>query len=79
MPTNGPEDKSSRSTDSTRRRLLKGITIGGTAFTVSEWSRPVVESIVLPAHANGSPGGVSAVGWDVDVSASFIISWPDLP
>jgi hypothetical protein len=79
MTDKNPAEKSSRTTDTSRRRLLKGLTVGGGAFTISEWSRPVVQSIVLPAHANGSPGEISAVGWDVDVSTSFLISWPDLP
>jgi hypothetical protein len=42
-----------------RRQALKiVITIGGVATTVllpSKWTRPVVQSIVVPAHAQASP------------------------
>jgi len=63
-------------TDTTRRRVLKGITIGGSALTISEWSRPVVQSIVLPAHANGSPtNGVMAEGFDAARSTTAQIIW----
>jgi len=38
-----------------RRRLIKSMAIGGGAVAVTrmptEWSRPVVETVVLPAHA----------------------------
>lgn len=38
-----------------RRRLIKSLTLGGGAVTLSKlqptWTRPVVESVVLPAHA----------------------------
>ena len=40
---------------SDRRKLLKAITLGGGAVTAwkvpADWSRPVVESVTLPAHA----------------------------
>ena len=40
---------------SNRRKLLKAITLGGSAVTAwkipADWSRPVVESVTLPAHA----------------------------
>lgn len=38
-----------------RRRLLKALGLGGGTATVSQlpsaWSKPIVESVVLPAHA----------------------------
>ncbi len=37
-----------------RRSVVKGITIAGTGVTLSHWTKPVVESIVLPAHAQTS-------------------------
>lgn len=41
--------------ESSRRRLLKALTLSGGAVTVSKlpgaWSKPVVDSVVLPAHA----------------------------
>jgi hypothetical protein len=40
-----------------RRKLLKSLAAGGTvaAVTPSKWIKPVVESTVLPAHAQASP------------------------
>ena len=47
-----------------RRRLLKSLTAGGAAAVVvpSEWAKPALNSIALPAHAvstgtGGGPGG----------------------
>jgi hypothetical protein len=41
-----------------RRRILKIFTIGGVATAVlspSEWTRPIVRSVIVPAHAAASP------------------------
>ncbi len=59
-----PEDQHTRGMDESdcetpelsvplhRRRLLKALAIGGAAaMPVEKWTRPVVESVVLPAHA----------------------------
>lgn len=37
--------------DDKRRRLVKGAALGVSGITLTHWSRPVVESVVLPAHA----------------------------
>ena len=42
-----------------RRKLLKSIALGGGAIAVGKtlpqsWTRPVVESVMLPAHAQAS-------------------------
>lgn len=37
-----------------RRRLVKGITVGGGTIIVSKWTKPIVEGVVLPAHAQMS-------------------------
>ena len=45
-----------------RRQVLKIITIGGVATTLllpSKWTKPIVESIVVPAHAQASPPATS--------------------
>lgn len=49
----------SNGTQQSRRKLLKTIAVGGGVLTTAKalpenWSRPMVESVVLPAHANGS-------------------------
>jgi hypothetical protein len=42
-----------------RRRVLKIATIGGVATLVlpDKWSKPVVKSVIVPAHAEASPHG----------------------
>ncbi|MDZ7842622.1 MAG: twin-arginine translocation signal domain-containing protein [Gammaproteobacteria bacterium] len=70
--------KNRSSTDTTRRRVLKGVALGGGAVTVSHWSKPVVQSVILPAHAETSPGeGVRAVGFDFDVTQNLFVTFPD--
>ncbi|WP_457937716.1 hypothetical protein [Mesorhizobium sp. 10J20-29] len=42
----------------TRRRALKIVASGAVVATIalpSKWTRPIVESIVVPAHAQASP------------------------
>jgi len=44
--------------DTTRRRVLQILTVGGLTATIlipSRWIKPVVEAIVVPAHAQASP------------------------
>lgn len=44
--------------DVTRRRVLEILTIGGltvTIFLPSKWIKPVVELVIVPAHAQASP------------------------
>jgi hypothetical protein len=43
-----------------RRKLLKSLAAGGGVWTTSKvlpesWQKPVVDSIILPAHAGFSP------------------------
>lgn len=42
---------------STRRRLIQGSVLAGSAlpFLPGRWSHPIVQSVVLPAHAQTSP------------------------
>ena len=42
-----------------RRKLLKSLVAGGGVWTTAKvlpesWQKPVVDSIILPAHAGGS-------------------------
>jgi hypothetical protein len=43
--------------DKTRRGVVKGVALGVGGLTLTHWSKPVVENVVLPAHAQTSPGG----------------------
>jgi hypothetical protein len=40
-----------------RRRLLKIATVGGATSLLlpNEWTKPVVKSVIVPAHAAASP------------------------
>ena len=48
----------SRGTDSTRRRILKGTGIAGAIaiFLPTSWTKPVLQAVVVPAHAQTTPG-----------------------
>ncbi len=41
-----------------RRNIVKGIAVGAGSVTISQWSKPVVETVVLPAHAQTTAGTV---------------------
>ena len=44
--------------DTTRRQVIQILTVGGLTATIlipSKWIKPVVEAIVVPAHAQASP------------------------
>ncbi len=45
-----------------RRQVLKIVTIGGVATTLllpTSWTKPIIEAIVVPAHAQASPPATS--------------------
>lgn len=49
-----------------RRKLLKSIAAGGGAIVAGKnlpesWSRPVLDAVVIPAHAQTSPPGVTGI------------------
>lgn len=50
-------NRDSEDVSSTRRRLLTGSVVTGLTLPVlpGKWSRPVVQSVLLPAHAQSSP------------------------
>jgi len=61
-----------------RRKLLKSLaTGGGIAMLPTHWSRPAVQSVVLPVHAQTTCGAVYAItnfvtfGFDNDESATI--------
>jgi hypothetical protein len=75
----GPDQKDSRNA---RRKLLSSIVAGGgalgaTKLLPSEWTTPLVESVLLPAHAQttsaiGSPLGGFSSGGSVDLTSNSI-------
>lgn len=59
IPGNSDSQSSGHHSDE-RRRVLKKILAGGgiaagAAMLPERWTRPVVDAIVAPAHAQGSP------------------------
>ncbi|GJL81594.1 MAG: hypothetical protein DHS20C01_12280 [marine bacterium B5-7] len=49
-----------------RRKLLKALTAGGAVAAVapSEWTKPALKSVMLPAHAQSTGGGGGGGGGD---------------
>ena len=72
--------------DKSRRKLLKSIAAGSGAIVAGKslpesWSKPVVDSVMLPAHAQTSPGepecNESIVYTNIiDAGTGFVIPWP---
>ena len=63
---------SESSQDISRRDVLRGVTAGGVLLSVKGWSRPVIESVSIPAHAQSSVGlaGGDSVSVTLPESAS---------
>lgn len=49
-------DEKGQASDGRRDALKKTITVGGVSVALSGWTKPVVESVVLPAHAQTTGG-----------------------
>ena len=60
-----------------RRDVLRTAAVSG-GIVVSKWSTPVVEGIVVPAHATTTLGPPPQ-GFDQTTISSFSIIAPDLP
>jgi len=61
----------------TRRALLaaiSGVGIAGATRLPSQWSRPVVDHVLLPAHAAGSPFTITACSLYCTEVASYAIT-----
>lgn len=60
----GDEKKQTEARELSRRKLLERVALGGAAISVtllpSQWVKPVVETIVVPAHAQVSGPSPSA-------------------
>lgn len=53
----GKPAQTGRAWDESRRGIVKGVALGVGGLTLTHWSKPVVQNVVLPAHAQTSPGG----------------------
>jgi hypothetical protein len=68
-----------------RRKVLKLIAVGGTVLTVESilpetWVKPVIETIVLPAHAETSGGTITITGPSIPPSVPPVEpGWPISP
>ena len=65
------DDSSEKETGSGRRRLLKGLAAGSAVIAGQEvlpekWSKPLVDAVVLPAHAQLTTGDGAQVSSDDD-------------
>jgi len=38
-----------------RRKLIQALGVGGTGVVVSRWSKPVLDAVILPVHAQATP------------------------
>lgn len=53
---NPPElTNDSKRHDNRRRKVMNVATKAGIGLAVASWSKPIVQSVVLPAHAQTSP------------------------
>ena len=61
LPSSASEDNGGNATSGSRRDALKKtVTVGGVSVALSSWTKPVVESVILPAHAQTTGGALIA-------------------
>ena len=64
-----------------RRRLIKVLAFGGVAVTArsvpESWTQPVVEQVLLPAHAQMSPGAGPGGPGAMDETTDDVVVLPD--
>ena len=81
------KDKDSKLSSNSRRKALKAIGASGVlAGTIpGSWTKPLVESVVLPAHAQTSPpsttctnSGPCTSGMNVNILAATLVGGGDL-
>lgn len=56
-PETGEDEDLKKRREAVRRILVGGGLIAGGQAVPKDWSRPVIDSVVLPSHAQTSPGG----------------------
>jgi len=52
------EKQNNDDTQESRRGVVKGIALGVGGVSVTQWTKPVIETVVLPAHAQTTAGRV---------------------
>lgn len=61
-PSNdGSEQENTPINGDRRNAIKKTITLGGASIVATEWTRPIVETVILPAHALTSPGTIAII------------------
>ena len=63
-----------------RRQMLTTVTAGGSAWAVTAWHKPLVQSTVLPVHAGMTELAIPALGYDQatrEQIGDVTISFPD--
>lgn len=73
--TDAPGTAEARADTRRRRTLLAAISTGGMIASSDfpdRWSRPVIDSVMLPAHAQVSPGGQPGAASSCTVTAGII-------
>lgn len=58
---------------SERRRLLKTLTAGGAVATVTTWHKPIIDAVVLPAHAQTSDPVALSVTAAADTDSGLVV------
>jgi hypothetical protein len=66
------KESGATSSDEKRRRLLKGTVATGAIITADKWTKPVVDQVILPAHAQSSPYEMDT-SLDSDSGSEFAI------
>ena len=76
MTENSSKKQDSKAT--ARRSVLKKMVVGGGVAATAkmmpdEWQKPVVESVILPAHAGTSPDN----GMNTSPNSTFVVTEDD--
>ena len=68
------DETKSQDEKNSRRDIVKGIALGVGGVSVSQWSKPVVETIVLPAHAQTTREGETVLERPLQGGARAIVA-----
>jgi len=65
---------SGQKVDGSKRKLLTGVAAGTMLATMPEWQKPIVQQVLLPAHAQTSIA--LAIGFQATSTPTFTIVFP---